>query len=118
MYGRLATISGVSAITAAAIKAPVPDRGGFKAGRHFAAWLGLIPKSYSSGGKEGLGDISKMSNPELRSLLVLGATTVLRIRTGQRQGARNGLPRFWRDGRSRSSLSRSLTRWRGLSGRC
>ncbi|RWM46996.1 IS110 family transposase [Mesorhizobium sp.] len=79
---RLATIPGVSAITAATIKALVPDPGGFKSGRHFAAWLGLTPKSHSSGGKERLGGISKMGNPELRCLLVLGATTVLRYARG------------------------------------
>ncbi|RJT30924.1 IS110 family transposase [Mesorhizobium waimense] len=79
---RLATIPGVGAITAATIKALVSDPGGFKSGRHFAAWLGLTPKSHSSGGKERLGGISKMGNPELRSLLVLGATTVLRYARG------------------------------------
>lgn len=75
---RLVTIPGVGAITAAAIKALVPDPGGFKSGRHFAAWMGLTPKPHSSGGKERLGRISKMGNPELRSLLVAGATSVLR----------------------------------------
>lgn len=79
---RLATIPGVGAITAASIKAFVPDPGGFRSGRHFAAWLGLTPRSHSSGGKERLGGISKMGNPELRSLLVLGATSVLRHARG------------------------------------
>jgi transposase len=75
---RLATIPGVGAITAASIKALVPDPAAFKSCRHFAAWLGLTPKSHSSGGKERLGAISKMGNRELRTLLVLGATSVLR----------------------------------------
>jgi len=75
---RLTTIPGVGAITAATVKALVPDPDGFKSGRHFAAWLGLTPKSHSSGGKERLGGISKMGNPTLRSLLVCGATSVLR----------------------------------------
>ena len=75
---RLATIPGVGAITAASIKALVPDPDGFKSARHFAAWLGLTPRPHSSGGKERLGGISKMGNPALRSLLVLGATSVLR----------------------------------------
>ncbi|TIS98747.1 MAG: IS110 family transposase, partial [Mesorhizobium sp.] len=79
---RMATIPGVGAITAASIKALVPDPGGFKSGRHFAAWLGLTPRSHSSGGKERLGGISKMGNAELRSLLVLGATSVLRHMRG------------------------------------
>lgn len=52
---RLATIPGVGAISAASIKTLVPDPGGFKSGRHFAAWLGLTPKSHSSGGKERAG---------------------------------------------------------------
>ena len=76
---RLTTIPGVGFITAATIKALVPDPGGFKSGRHFAAWLGLTPKPHSSGGKERLGGISKMGNSTLRSLLVVGATSVLRV---------------------------------------
>ncbi len=75
---RLTTIPGVGAITAATVKALVPDPGGFKSARHFAAWLGLTPRQFSSGGKERIGRISKMGNPELRCLLVLGATAVLR----------------------------------------
>lgn len=75
---RLVTIPGIGAITAATIKALVPDPGGFKSARHFAAWIGLTPKPRSSGGKERLGRISKMGNPDLRSLLVVGATSVLR----------------------------------------
>ncbi len=76
---RLSTIPGVGAITAATIKALVPDLGGFKSVRQFAAWLGLTPRSHSTGGKERLGRISKIGNAELRSLLVLGATAVLRL---------------------------------------
>ena len=75
---RLATIPGIGPITAASIKALVPDISGFKSARHFAAWLGLTPKPHSSGGKERLGRISKMGNPTLRNLLVLGAMSVLR----------------------------------------
>ncbi|MEX2696672.1 transposase [Rhizobium mongolense] len=48
---RLTTIPGLGAITAATIKALVPDPGGFNSARHFAAWLGLTPRSHSSGGK-------------------------------------------------------------------
>jgi transposase len=79
---RLTTIPGVGPIIAATIKALVPDPGGFTSGRHFAAWLGLTPKPHSSGGKERLGGISKMGNPTLRSLLVVGATSVLRFVKG------------------------------------
>ncbi len=75
---RLATIPGIGPITAATIQALVPDPGIFTSGRHFAAWIGLTPKMHSSGGKERLGKISKMGNSTLRSLLVVGATAVLR----------------------------------------
>ncbi len=75
---RLTTIPGVGAITAASVKAFVPDPAGFSSGRHFAAWLGLTPKPHSSGGKERQVGISKMGNAMLRSLLVLGASAVLR----------------------------------------
>jgi transposase len=74
----LATIPGVGPIIAMAIKAFVPDPGGFTSARHFAAWIGLTPKAHSSGGKERLGRISKMGNTDLRSLLTTGATSVLR----------------------------------------
>jgi transposase len=80
---RLTTIPGIGPITAATIQALVPDPGVFTSGRHFAAWIGLTPKMHSSGGKERLGKISKMGNPALRSLLVVGATAVSRqVRRG------------------------------------
>jgi transposase len=74
---RLTTIPGVGPIAAASLRALVPDPRGFSSARHFAAWLGLTPRARSSGGKERLGRISKMGNPTLRTLLVLGATAVL-----------------------------------------
>jgi transposase len=80
---RLTTIPGVGTITAAAVKALVPDIAGFTSARHFAAWMGLTPKPHSSGGKERLGSISKMGNATLRTLLIVGATAVLRhVRRG------------------------------------
>lgn len=59
----LTTIPSVGAIIGT-IKALVADPGGFKSTRHFAAWVGLTPRSRSSGGKERLGRISKMGNPD------------------------------------------------------
>lgn len=76
---RLMTIPGVGPIISAAIKAFVQDPATFKSSRHFAAWLGLTPKAHSSGGNMVLGRISKMGNVQLRSLLVGGATSVLRV---------------------------------------
>lgn len=61
----------------------MPDIAGFTSARHFAAWLGLTPKPHSSGGKERLGSISKMGSTTLRTLLFVGATSVLRhVRRG------------------------------------
>ena len=75
---RLETIPGVGIITATALAASVPDPTVFKSGRQFAAWLGLVPRQNSSGGKDRLGHISKMGNGYLRRLLVVGATSVTR----------------------------------------
>ena len=113
---RLVTIPGVGAIIAASVRALVPDPGGFKSGRHFAAWLGLTPKPHSSGGKERLGRISKMGNPVLRSLLVVGATAVLGHARGATPRLPGGSPLSWRGGPIRSSPSRSPTRWHASSG--
>jgi transposase len=75
---RLATIPGVGIITATALAASVTDPSAFKSGREFSAFLGLVPRQNSSGGKERLGRISKMGDGYLRRLLVVGATSVIR----------------------------------------
>ena len=75
---RLETIPGVGLITATALAASVPDPTVFTSGRQFAAYLGLVPRQNSSGGKDRLGHISKMGNGYLRRLLVVGATSVTR----------------------------------------
>jgi transposase len=75
---RLATIPGIGPITATALAATIADPSMFRSGREFAAFLGLVPRQSSSGGKERLGRISKMGDRYLRSLLVVGATAVLR----------------------------------------
>ena len=74
---RLETIPGVGIITATALSASVPDPAVFKTGRQFAAFLGLVPRQSSSGGKDRLGRISKMGDGYLRRLLVVGATSVV-----------------------------------------
>lgn len=74
----LKTIPGVGALISAALAAYVADPSVFRSGRDFAAWLGLVPRQNSSGGKERLGRITKQGNPYLRRLLVLGATASLR----------------------------------------
>jgi transposase len=75
---RLATIPGVGPITATALVATVGDPAYFRSGRQFAAWLGLVPRQRSSGGKEWRGGISKRGDGYLRRLLVHGARTVAR----------------------------------------
>ena len=75
---RLATIPGIGPITASAIVASITDPTQFRTGRHLAAWIGLVPKQNSSGGKERQGGISKQGDRTLRRLLVLGATAVTR----------------------------------------
>lgn len=75
---RLETIPGIGFITATALVATVSDARAFRSGRQFAAWLGLVPRQNSSGGKDRLGGISKMGDRYLRHLLVVGATAVVR----------------------------------------
>jgi len=72
---RLQTIPGVGPLTAMAVEAFAPSMDIFRRGRDFAAWLGLVPKQHSSGGKERLGKISKAGQVDIRRLLIIGAMT-------------------------------------------
>jgi transposase len=83
---RLATIPGVGPLSASALAATIGDAATFKSGRALAAWLGLVPRQSSSGGKERLGSISKRGDNYLRWLLVAGSMAV--IRYAQRHGAK------------------------------
>ncbi len=74
---RLARIKGVGPKTATAVIAAVGDGSEFKNGRHLAAWIGLVPRQFSSGDKTVLMGISKRGNQHLRSLLVHGARAVV-----------------------------------------
>ena len=80
---RLATIPGVGPITATAMAATVTDPSCFSSGRQLAAWLGLVPRQNSSGGKQRLGGISKQGDRYLRRPLVVGARTVIRYARSQ-----------------------------------
>jgi transposase len=75
---QLESIPGVGILAATALAATVTDPSAFKSGREFAAWLGLVPRQNSTGGKERLGSISKQGDRYLRRLLVLGSAAVLR----------------------------------------
>lgn len=74
---RLMTIPGIGAITATAMLAAVGDPKQFKNGRQFAAWLGLTPRQYTTGGKIRLGRITKKGDAYLRTLLIHGTRAVL-----------------------------------------
>ena len=82
---RLMTIPGIAHITAMAIQACAPPMESFGCGRDFSAWLGLVPRQHSTGGKPRLGKISKMGPRDLRRLLVCGAMSVVRgaVRRGE-----------------------------------
>ena len=74
---RLQTMPGVGPLTAIAVEAFGPDMTQFKSGRDFAAWLGLVPKQHSSGGKERLGRMTKAGQADIRRLLIIGAMSRL-----------------------------------------
>ena len=84
---RLAEIPGVGPLIATALVASIRDASVFKSARDLSAWIGLVPKQNSTGGKERLGHISKAGNRYLRSLLVIGALSLIR-RAKQAGGTR------------------------------
>ena len=86
---RLGEIPGVGPLIATALVASIPDPHAFKSGRDLSAWIGLVPRQHSTGGKERLGHISKAGNRYLRMLLVVGALSVIRRakETGSTRGA-------------------------------
>ena len=86
---RLEEIPGVGPIVATALVAEVGDWKAFSSGRNLAAWIGLVPRQHSTGGKERLGRISKQGNRYLRWLLVTGAMAVIRY------ARQHGTKRLW-----------------------
>lgn len=76
---RLMTIPGVGPVVATALVALAPAASTFRRGRDFAAWLGLVPRQHSSGGKERLGRTTKMGERSLRRLLILGASSATKV---------------------------------------
>ncbi len=85
---RLQTIPGVGPLTAMAVEAFAPPMDIFRCGRDFAAWLGLVPKQHSSGGKERLGKVSKEGQVDIRRLLIIGAMS--RVAWAGRKPAQEG----------------------------
>ncbi|WP_407941340.1 transposase [Mesorhizobium xinjiangense] len=82
---RLCTVPGIGPVTAGAIAAFALELETFENGRNFAAWLGLVPRQRSTGGKARLGAVSKMGQCDIRKLLIVGAMSVIRwvVRKGR-----------------------------------
>jgi transposase len=78
---RLVAIPGIGPVTATAVIAAIGNGGAFRKGREFAAWMGVVPREHSTGGKQKLLGISKRGNSYLRRLFVQGARAVLQQRT-------------------------------------
>lgn len=91
---RLMTVPGIGPLTATAIVAAVGNGQGFKRGRHFSAWLGLVPRQYSTGGQPKLLGISKRGNAYVRMLLIHGARSVLRVAPKRKDALGNWLQRL------------------------
>jgi transposase len=85
----LMEIPGIGPLLASALIACVPEPSAFKSGRNMAAWIGLVPKQNSSGGKQRLGGITKQGNRYLRQMLVVGSLAVIRY------AERHGTKRPW-----------------------
>jgi transposase len=88
---RLTTIPGVGPVTATALVAAIGTGTAFRKGRDLAAWVGIVPREYSSGGKQKLLGISKRGNSYLRRLFVQGARSVLQHQDKQPAAVRNWL---------------------------
>src|SRR3954467_4291676 len=90
---RLAGVPGIGPVIATALVAAIGDAKAFASGRHLAAWLGLVPRQHSSGGKERLLGISERGDGYLRRQLVHGARALVKVSRG-----REGKPWAWIDG--------------------
>jgi transposase len=114
---RLDEAPGIGPMLATAVVATVADPKAFRSGRNFSAWVGLVPKQHSSGGKDRLGHISKQGDRYLRGLFVAGALAVIRYAKIYGTRHRPWLRHCWRGGQRRWRLSRSPTRSLGWLGR-
>lgn len=113
---RLETIPGIGFITATALAATVVDAKVFRLGRQFAAWLGLVPRQNSTGGKERMGGISKMGDRYLRHLLVVGPPRSCATHVARRPLSAFGQTNCWNVRPPDWLRLLSPTRWRGSPG--
>src|ERR1700688_2370301 len=93
---RLEEIPGIGPIVATALVAEIGDWKAFRSGRNLAAWIELVPKQHTTGGKNRLGSITKQGNRYLRWLLVIGAMAVIRYARKHGTQKRPGRPRLKR----------------------
>jgi transposase len=91
---RLVAIPGIGPVTATALIAAIGNGAAFRKGREFAAWMGVVPREHSTGGKQKLLGISKHGNSYLRKLFIQGARAVLQQRTKQAPGLNEWLARL------------------------
>lgn len=116
---RLLTIPGVGLLTATALIAAIGDINVFKGGRELAAWLGLVPRQHSTGGKTTLMGISKRGDSYLRTLLIHGGRTVVRVAHKYTKiSITNGSENSINGAAKTSPRLRWPTRMHGLHGRC
>src|SRR5262249_38572198 len=108
-------IPGIGPIVATALVAEVGDWREFRSGRNLAAWIGLVPKQHTTGGKERLGSITKQGNRYLRWLLRTGAMAVIRYAKKHGTERRPWLARLL-ERRHTKVAAHSPTRWRGWPG--
>ena len=116
---RLTSIPGIGVLGATALVAAVGDGEAFRRARDVPAWLGLVPKQMTTGGKPRLLSITKHGNTYLRMLLIHGARAALPSLSRQTTPWASGFELCCREHTATSSLSRSPPSWRGLPGpRC
>lgn len=94
MARRLMTVPGIGPLIATALVALAPPPESFRRGRDFAAWLGLVPRQHSTGGKQRLGATTKMGERSLRRLLIIGANSVVMWQARNRRGTDPWLDRM------------------------
>ncbi len=94
MARRLMTVPGIGPLIATALVALAPPPESFRRGRDFAAWLGLVPRQHSTGGKQRLGSTAKMGERSLRRLLIIGANSVVMWQARNRRGTDPWLDRL------------------------
>ena len=105
---RISAISGVGVLTASAIVSTVLYAKDFKNGRQLAAWMGLVPRQYSSGGKERMGQITRRGDAYLRGLLTQGARSALRAAQMSKFEGRTRLQRWMVDLHGRVGYQKAL----------